>query len=195
MRAVRIALVIAGLLLAAAEVRGQSNATAIQPAFDRAVDTAKAEMLRDPARAMQEAERARLLAHGIGDPGQRSLALATADWLRGEGASRLGQHEAAKAAIAEAMRGATEAPLETLRLAARALALGETVVRLGNPSAASDAGVGVGLLAAAAHGAAANVRINLAGLPDDAYRADATAETEMLLQRVDALRAAVPVPK
>ena len=102
---------------------------------------------------------------------------------------------ARKAAIAEAMRGATEAPLETLRLAARALALGETVVRLGNPSAASDAGVGVGLLAAAAHGAAANVRINLAGLPDDAYRADATAETEMLLQRVDALRAAVPVPK
>ncbi len=108
MRAVRIALVIAGLLLAAAEVRGQSNATAIQPAFDRAVDTAKAEMLRDPAHAMQEAERARLLAHGIGDPGQRALALATADWLRGEGASRLGQHEAAKVAIAGALHTARQ---------------------------------------------------------------------------------------
>ncbi len=88
MRAVRIALVIAGLLLAAAEV----GARVTPPPFSRVsigrVDTAKAEMLRDPAHAMQEAERARLLAHGIGDPGQRALALATADWLRGEGASR-----------------------------------------------------------------------------------------------------------
>jgi formiminotetrahydrofolate cyclodeaminase len=96
-----------------------------------------------------------------------------------------------KAAIAEAMRGATEAPLETLRLAARALALGETVARLGNPAAASDAGVGAGLLAAAAHGAAANVRINLAGLQDDSYRAAATTETETLLQRVDASQSAI----
>src|SRR5512139_3591574 len=60
---------------------------------------------------------------------------------------------ARKAAIAEAMRGATEAPLETLRLVVRALELGETVARHGNPSAASDVGVGAGLLAAAADGA------------------------------------------
>ena len=96
-----------------------------------------------------------------------------------------------KAAIGEAMRGATEAPLETLRLAARAILLGETVARLGNPSAASDAGVGAGLLHAAAHGAAANVRVNLDGLQDEAYRAAAAEQTETLLQRVDASYSAI----
>ncbi len=98
---------------------------------------------------------------------------------------------ARKAAIAEGMRGATDAPLETLRVAARALALGETVARLGNPSAASDAGVGAGLLSAAAHGAAANVRINLDGMQDEAYRAGTEKETATLLQRVDASCSAI----
>jgi len=97
---------------------------------------------------------------------------------------------ARKAAIAEAMRGATEAPLETLRLAARALALGEPVARVGNPSAASDARVGAGLLVAAAQGAAANVRINLESLGEDAYRTAAAAETEALLGAVEASAAA-----
>jgi formiminotetrahydrofolate cyclodeaminase len=101
------------------------------------------------------------------------------------------ERAARKAAIAEAMRGATEAPLETLRVTASALALGETVARFGNPSAASDARVGAGLLAAAAAGAAANVRINLDGLNDDQYRAAAAAETERLLGGVEASHAAI----
>jgi formiminotetrahydrofolate cyclodeaminase len=88
---------------------------------------------------------------------------------------------ARKAAIAEAMRGATEAPLETLRLVVQALELGETVARHGNPSAASDVGVGAGLLAAAADGAAANVRINLDSLADEDYRRAASGEMEALL--------------
>jgi formiminotetrahydrofolate cyclodeaminase len=96
---------------------------------------------------------------------------------------------ARKAAIAEAMRGATDMPLETLRLAAAALDLGETVARLGNPSAASDAGVGAGLLAAAAEGAAANVRINLDSAGDEAYRRAAGSEMEALVARAaDAAR-------
>jgi len=98
---------------------------------------------------------------------------------------------ARKAAIAEGMRGATDAPLETLRVAARALALGETVARLGNPAAASDAGVGAGLVSAAAHGAAANVRINLAGMQAEAYKAGMESETATLLQRVDASYSAI----
>lgn len=98
---------------------------------------------------------------------------------------------ARKVAIADAMRGATEAPLDTLRLAARALALGEPVARVGNPSAASDARVGAGLLVAAAQGAAANVRINLESLADEAYRAAAAAETDTLLGAVDASAAAI----
>ena len=56
---------------------------------------------------------------------------------------------ARKAAITSAMRAATEAPLDTLRLAVEALESAETVATMGNPSAASDAGVGAGLLLAA----------------------------------------------
>ena len=89
-----------------------------------------------------------------------------------------------KAAIGSAMREATEAPLETVKLAADALDLAATVVRLGNPSAASDAGVGAGLLVAAANGAAANVRINLDGLTDSDFRANATREMDALVARV-----------
>jgi formiminotetrahydrofolate cyclodeaminase len=91
---------------------------------------------------------------------------------------------ARKAAIATAMKGATEVPLETLRLAVDALESAETVARIGNPSAASDAGVGAGLLAAAARGAAANVRTNLDGLSDDEYRPSATQQMEALVARV-----------
>jgi methenyltetrahydrofolate cyclohydrolase len=90
---------------------------------------------------------------------------------------------ARKAAITSAMRAATEAPLDTLRLAVEALESAETVVTMGNPSAASDAGVGAGLLLAAANGAAANVRINLEGQADVDYRAAATQRMDRLLSR------------
>jgi glutamate formiminotransferase/formiminotetrahydrofolate cyclodeaminase len=81
-----------------------------------------------------------------------------------------------KAGIDAAMRGATEVPLETLRLVVEALELGVTVAALGNRSAVSDVSVGAGLLEAAANGATANVRINLEGLGDEEYRRD-TAES------------------
>jgi formiminotetrahydrofolate cyclodeaminase len=96
------------------------------------------------------------------------------------------EKSARRAAIASAMKGATDVPLETLRLAVDALESAEIVVRFGNPSAASDAGVGAGLLAAAARGAAANVRINLDGLGDDEYRTSATRQMETLVARVRA---------
>jgi formiminotetrahydrofolate cyclodeaminase len=96
---------------------------------------------------------------------------------------------ARRAAITSAMKGATEAPLETLRRAVEGLEAAEMVAALGNPSASSDVGVGVGLLAAAAQGAAANVRINLDKLADDAFKASASGETEALLQRAEAAQA------
>ncbi|MDZ7282006.1 ATP-binding protein [Sphingomonas sanguinis] len=106
MRAVRIALVIAALLVAAGEVRGQTVSAPPQPTLDQALNAAKAEMLRDPARAMQSADKARRAALAIGDERRRTLALATADWLRGESAVRLGRSEDAKAAIAAAIQAA-----------------------------------------------------------------------------------------
>lgn len=83
-------------------------------------------------------------------------------------------------AIQAALRGATEIPLETLRACADALARAGAVAEYGNPSAASDVGVAIGLLRAAVSGAAANVRINLTGLKDEAFKAATDAETTRL---------------
>lgn len=72
-------------------------------------------------------------------------------------------------AIQAALRGATETPLATVRVCVDVLDHGGAVAVHGNRSAASDAGVAIGLLKAAADGAAANVRINLDSLKDDTY--------------------------
>lgn len=98
-------------------------------------------------------------------------------------------------AIQTALRGATEIPLQTLRACAAALAHGRAVAEHGNRSAASDAGVAIGLLKAAADGAAANVRINLTGLKDETYKNATDSETTRLTEAAsshagDALRAA-----
>ena len=84
-------------------------------------------------------------------------------------------------AIQAALRGATEVPLETLRACATALEHARVVVANGNKSADSDVGVAIGLLQAAATGAAANVRINLEGLKDEGYKIATEAETARLL--------------
>ena len=85
-------------------------------------------------------------------------------------------------AIQAALRGATEAPLETLRACVDALTHSRIVADYGNQSAASDTGVAIGLLKAAAIGAAANVRINLDGLKDEAFKSATEAATARLLE-------------
>ena len=89
-------------------------------------------------------------------------------------------------AIQAALRGATDIPLQTLRACAEAIAHGRAVADYGNRSAASDAGVAIGLLKAAADGAAANVRINLTGLKDEAYTGATGAETARLAESATA---------
>lgn len=84
-------------------------------------------------------------------------------------------------AIQSALRGATEVPLETLRACVSGLDHARIVAANGNRSADSDVGVAIGLLKAAATGAAANVRINLEGLKDEGFKAAAEAETARLL--------------
>jgi formiminotetrahydrofolate cyclodeaminase len=83
-------------------------------------------------------------------------------------------------AIQSALRGATEVPLDTLRACAEALSHARVVESYGNASAASDVGVAIGLLKAAAEGAAANVEINLTGLKDESYKNATGAETTRL---------------
>jgi formiminotetrahydrofolate cyclodeaminase len=88
---------------------------------------------------------------------------------------------ARSAAIQSALRGATDTPLQTVRVCVDALHHGGVVGEHGNRSAASDAGVAIGLLKAAADGAAANVRINLDSLKDESYKSATRQALEALI--------------
>lgn len=83
-------------------------------------------------------------------------------------------------AIQAALQGATTVPLDTLRTCAAALVHARVVAEHGNASAASDAGVAVGLLGAAAAGANANVHTNLEGIKDQAFKTATAAEAARL---------------
>jgi len=74
------------------------------------------------------------------------------------------------AAIQAALQHATVIPLETLGACATALRRAGEVAGAGNRSAASDAGVAIGLLEAAAAGAEANVRGNLDSIKDEGFK-------------------------
>lgn len=83
-------------------------------------------------------------------------------------------------AIQHALRGATIVPLDTLRACADALAQAQAVAQHGNRAAASDAGVAVALLRAAADGAYANVRANLESIKDEGFKSLTDAEAARL---------------
>ena len=83
-------------------------------------------------------------------------------------------------AIQGALQGATTVPLDTLRACADALAHARVVAEHGNRSAASDAGVAVGLLRAAAAGAQANVQANLDSIKNETFKTGTGAEAARL---------------
>jgi formiminotetrahydrofolate cyclodeaminase len=85
-----------------------------------------------------------------------------------------------KAAIQEALRGATDVPLGVVRLSAAALDQAVTVARHGHRAAGSDVGVAVALLRAGARGARLNVDINIGSVVDAAYAEEIAAETVRL---------------
>ena len=91
---------------------------------------------------------------------------------------------ARRAAIQDATRAATTVPLQTAVACARVLDLVGTVAALGNSSASSDLLVAMGMLRAAAEGAAANVRTNLPGITDEDFRGDAAARIAAVLDEV-----------
>ena len=72
-------------------------------------------------------------------------------------------------AIAGALHGATEVPLDVMRACHAVAREARAVAAAGNPSASSDVGVALDLLEAALRGAARNVRTNLEGLKDPGY--------------------------
>ena len=91
---------------------------------------------------------------------------------------------ARRAAIQAATHEATTVPLQTAVACARVLDLVGTVAALGNASASSDLLVAMGMLRAAAEGAAANVRINLESITDESFRSDAATRITGVLDEV-----------
>jgi len=71
-------------------------------------------------------------------------------------------------AIEAATLEATRLPLEVVGMALQALQLAVQAAELGNPNALSDAGTAAALAKASLQGAALNVRINAAALPNNA---------------------------
>lgn len=88
------------------------------------------------------------------------------------------EQQARRAAIQAATRGATEVPLRVMQLSGSALAHAAAVGSHGHRGAASDVGVGAALVRAGLDGARLNVEINLPGIADAAYAADARARLE-----------------
>jgi glutamate formiminotransferase/formiminotetrahydrofolate cyclodeaminase len=84
--------------------------------------------------------------------------------------------------IQEALRGATEVPLDVIRRAVDALEQGAVVAEFGNRNARSDVQVGLELLGASVRGARLNVDINLDALKDVAYATAVRGEAETLTQ-------------
>ncbi|MDQ4081037.1 MAG: cyclodeaminase/cyclohydrolase family protein, partial [Gemmatimonadota bacterium] len=100
-------------------------------------------------------------------------------------------------AIERALLGAAEVPLETARACAEVARLAGIVAERGNTNAVSDAGVAALLAEAACRGAAYNVRINVAALPNRAAGASLAAEAERLVSdtRARAARAVEQVER
>ncbi len=92
------------------------------------------------------------------------------------------EDKAARAkAIEEATKGATQVPLEVMALALDALNLALEAVEKGNVNSVSDAGVGGILALSAVEGAYLNVKINLGGLEDEAFKTSVDQRAQALL--------------
>ena len=89
-------------------------------------------------------------------------------------------------AIATALIGAAQVPLETARACARVAGLALTVAAKGNTNAASDAGVAALLADAGCRGAVLNVRINIASLEDKSRGAGLLQEAKQLVEQTSA---------
>jgi glutamate formiminotransferase/formiminotetrahydrofolate cyclodeaminase len=89
------------------------------------------------------------------------------------------------AAIQASLLGASRVPLQTLRAAREVASLAARAAAVGNRNAVSDAGVAALLAGAAARGAAYNVRINVAALPDKHAGMPLVDEAAGLLREAD----------
>ncbi len=98
---------------------------------------------------------------------------------------------ARKVAMTEATKGAINTPLRTMQVCVESMALMKAMAENGLPASVSDAGVGALCARTGALGGYLNVRINCAGLDDEAFKADVLKQAETLRAQADALEAEV----
>lgn len=99
------------------------------------------------------------------------------------------QQSARRDAMRAAARVAADIPMETLDACLAVVAAAESLAGRCNSNAASDIGVAALLAEAAAHGAAANVLVNLPSVGDDAYAAEMTDRVKLTLDDIERLAA------
>jgi formiminotetrahydrofolate cyclodeaminase len=101
--------------------------------------------------------------------------------------------------IQEALRSATETPLEVMRACGDAIQTAPEVAALGNPNASSDVQVALELLIAGLRGAKLNVAINLSSIKDQSYVETARQEAKRLEAEAErgrqATLARLPLPE
>ena len=95
------------------------------------------------------------------------------------------------AALEEATLYAAQVPLRTMEASLKALPLALEMAQKGNPASASDAGVAALAAVAGIRGAQLNVRINAAGLKDQAAAAPLLARAEAIVKEAQALETQV----
>jgi len=93
------------------------------------------------------------------------------------------EQEARDSAIETATLHAIQVPFEVMKTAFRGYEVAEAMVTIGNPNSVSDAGVGALALHACIEGAWLNVKINSAGLKDQAQLKEILRDGETLLQK------------
>jgi formiminotetrahydrofolate cyclodeaminase len=94
--------------------------------------------------------------------------------------------QARRAAIEDAMRGAIEVPMDTMRACQQAVRGAVIVASNGYTNASTDTGTAVLLLMAGLRGAALNVDVNLKSLSDAAFAQRVSAERDQLLSDAEA---------
>lgn len=87
--------------------------------------------------------------------------------------------------IQKALIEATRVPFETMKLAATGIHKAEDIIGKTNPNAESDIGVAILNLRACLLGAWLNVKINLAGIKDEAVKENFTATGKEMLEEAE----------
>ena len=87
---------------------------------------------------------------------------------------------ARKRAVQDAMRVATDVPMETARASASLITIARVVAERGNPNAKSDTAVAVQMAQVGMGGALANVEVNVDSVGDEAYATRLRNELEVM---------------